>query len=118
MEYIEIAAHILFIIFLITAFTTIGMTYYLGRRHVKEIDRLVYGYEFPNDSIFALFIRVPNYAGAFTFKWSAKRSGLSEVIKNFDDKFRKPFVFTFWSMILSLISLLLAIFLDKTFLGI
>ncbi len=56
----------------------IVLLFYIGRTRIKEIDKVVYGYEFPNDSIFALIIRVPSYAGAFLWKWSAKKVVLKE----------------------------------------
>jgi len=117
MDFLEILANILLIIFITGGIATIGMTYYLGKHHVKEIDKVVYGHEFPNDSIFALFIRVPNYAGAFAFEWSARRSGLVGKIDKFDAKFRRPFIFTFWLMIVSTTAMIVGFIIEKTFLG-
>ncbi len=86
---------LIFVIFLILAllsgFIMIGLMFYIGKTRIKAIDKVVYGFEFPNDSIFALMIRVPNYSGAFLWKWSAKRSGLEGKIEHFDAKFRWPF---------------------------
>ena len=117
MQVLAALSNILWIIFILGSFTTIGMVFYLGKRHVKEIDRVVYGHEFPNDSIFALLVRIPNYAGAFTFQWSAKRSRLADKIEQFDNSFRKPFIITYWLMIVSAGALLLGILIEKLFLG-
>lgn len=75
-----------------SSFIVIGLLFYIGKTRVKEIDRAVLGYEFPHDSIFALIIRVPNYAGGFMWKWSARRSGLEGKIEHFDKQFRWPFI--------------------------
>lgn len=63
--------------------TLIALLFFIGKTRIKEIDKAVLGYEFPHDSIFALIIRVPNYAGGFIWKWSAKRTGLSGKIEHF-----------------------------------
>ena len=54
----------------------IGLMFYIGRTRIKVIDKAVLGYEFPNDSIFSLIIRIPNYASGFLWEWSARRTGL------------------------------------------
>lgn len=66
---------------------SIALMFYIGRARIKKIDCVVYGCEFPNDSIFALMIRVSNYASAFLWTWSARRSGLEGKIEHFDKKF-------------------------------
>ncbi len=90
---------IIFLIFVVCAllsiFTVIGLMFYIGKTRVKAIDKVVWGYEFPNDSIFALMLRVPNYGGAFLSKWSAKRSGLEGKIEHFDETFKWPFKVVF-----------------------
>ncbi len=89
------AEKLIFVIFVMLAvlsgFIVIGLMFFIGKTRIKAIDKVVWGYEFPNDSIFALMLRVPNYGGAFLWKWSAKRSGLEGKIEQFDAKFRWPF---------------------------
>ena len=72
-------------------FVFIGLLFYIGKTRIKEIDKAVLGYEVPHDSIFYLIIRVPNYAGGFMWKWSARRTGLEGKIEHFDARFRWPF---------------------------
>jgi hypothetical protein len=76
---------------LLSAFIVIGLMFFIGKTRIKAIDKVVYGFGFPNESIFALLIRVPNYGGAFLWKWSARRSGLEGKIEHFDETFRWPF---------------------------
>ncbi len=76
---------------LILSFTAIGLMFFIGKTRIKKIDKVVYGYEFPHDSIFAQMIRVPSYGGAFLWEWSAKRSGLKGKIEHFDKSFQWPF---------------------------
>ncbi len=84
----------------------IGLLFYIGKTRIKEIDKVVLGYEFPHDSIFALIIRVPSYASGFMWKWSARRSGLEGKIEQFDSRFRWPFIAT---MVLSIIEMTLVV---------
>jgi len=98
-------------------FVVIGLLIYIGKTRIKEIDKVVLGYEFPHDSIFALIIRVPNYAGGFLWKWSARRSGLEGKIEHFDIQFRWPFVATMVLAIAGMIFFVIALFLMK-YLGI
>jgi hypothetical protein len=56
----EIILLILFGLTLIGGIAFLGLVLYLVKSHVREVDKVVYGYEFPNDSIFALLIRMPN----------------------------------------------------------
>ena len=92
------------------------MTFYLGRTKMKEIDRLVYGYEIPSDSIFFQLLRLPQYGGAFTWHWAAKRSSLLHIRDNFDKKFQRPFIITFYLFITGFIAMILGVILDKFFL--
>ncbi len=85
----------LFLLGMICEVIAIGFIFYIGRTRIKEIDRVVLGYEFPNDSIFTLMLRVPNYAGAFICKWCARRSGLEGKVDHFSRKFRWPFIAVF-----------------------
>jgi len=99
------------------AFLMIALMFYIGRTRIKEIDKVVYGYEFPHDSIFALGLRVPNYGSAFLWKWSAKRSGLEGKIEHFDKRFRWPFIAVFLLMIFGL-SMMIAMVLVDHYAGI
>ncbi len=91
----------------------IALLFYTGRTRVKEIDKVVYGFEFPNDSIFALMIRVPSYGAGFLCKWSAKRSGLEGKVEHFDHRFRWPFIAVFLLSFSIFIFMILAILFDK-----
>jgi len=73
------------------SFVSIGLMFYVGKTRIKEVDKAVLGYEMPHDSIFALMLRVPNYAGGFMWKWSARRTGLEGKIEHFDSQFQWPF---------------------------
>lgn len=115
MTNIELIFIVLLGLFLIISFVLLGFTIYIGKTRIKEIDRIVYGYEFPNDSIFALMIRVPNYAGAFFWRWSARRSGLEGKIEHFDKNFKWPFIVHFMLMILGGVNMIVLIIFDKYF---
>ena len=80
------------LLFVITTFLTIALLFYIGRTRIKEIDKVVYGFEMSNDSIFFLVFRVPNYSLVFLWKMYAKRSGLEGKIEHFDRRFRWPFI--------------------------
>jgi len=83
-------------LFLASSFIAIILLFFIGKTRIKEIDKAVLGYEFPHDSIFALIIRAPNYASAFLWEWSAKRTHLQGKIEHFDNKFRWPFIACFY----------------------
>ena len=102
----EIISILLFFLGVFCWLILIGLLFYIGKTRIKEIDKVVLGYEFPHDSIFALMLRVPNYAGGFMWKWSARRSGLEGKIEQFDAKFRWPFIAT---MVLTIVGLSLMI---------
>ena len=105
-------------IFLISIFTALGMSFYLGRNKIKEIDRLVHGHEITSDSIFYLILRLPAYGGAFAWRWGAKRSKLLHIRDHFDKKFQRPFIITFYLFTIGSISMILLIIWDKFFLHI
>ncbi len=108
METSQIILTVIGFLVVIAGFLMIGLLFYIGRTRIKEIDKVVYGFEFPNDSIFALGLRVPNYGGAFLWKWSAKRSGLEGKIEHFDKRFRWPFIAVFLLMIFGVLMMILA----------
>jgi len=83
---------ILFLLFIVSAFSMIGLAFYVGRARVKEIDKIAHGFEIPHDSIFFLVMRVPTYGFAFLWGWYAKRMGLDGKIDHFDRHFRWPFI--------------------------
>jgi len=105
------------LIWMCCGFLVIGLLFYIGKTRIKEIDKVVHGYEFPHDSIFALIIRVPGYAGGFMWKWSARRSGLEGKIEHFNNRFRWPFVATMVLSILAMVFLIIARLLQN-YLGI
>ena len=97
--------------FFFTVCLLIGV-FYLGRRHVKAVDKLVYGSTIPNDSIFFQLLRIPNYGGAFSWKFSARRNRLEAMVKQFDSAFKRPFIITFWCMVAGFISFIAMVILQ------
>lgn len=93
----------------------IGLMFYIGRTRIKVIDKAVLGYEFPNDSIFSLIIRIPNYASGFLWEWSARRTGLKGKIEHFDKRFRWPFVTSFILVFFSLACAIIGVIFDHYF---
>ncbi len=104
------------ILILICAFTGIGMTFYLGRKKVKEIDQLVYGRKRRSDSIFHLILRLPSYGAAFASPWIAKRSHLTHIRDHFDKTFQRPFIITYYLFMVGVISMALLFILDILYL--
>ena len=94
----------------------IGMTFYLGRSKVKFIDRLAYGYEIEDDSIFFKIMRIPHYGGAFAWYFYARRCHLLEIREHFDKKFQLPFIITFYVGWTGAIGIAVLYVLDKLFL--
>jgi len=115
METPEIILTVLFSLGVAAILLMAVLMYYIGCTRIKEIDRVIYGFEFPNDSIFALGLRVPNYGSAFLWKWSAKGSGLAGKIEHFDRRFRWPFIAVFLLMVLGVFMMILAVLIDKYF---
>ncbi len=97
---VEITFLVLFTLTVICGFSLVAMTLYLGRRHVKEVDRAVWGHELSTD-IITLFARAPAYAAGFAWRLFARRNGLAGKIEHFDRKFQRPFIITFWLMVVS-----------------
>ncbi len=98
---------------LLCGFTVIFMTFFLGRKKIKEIDRLVYGYEISSDSIFYKGLRLMNYGGAFAWRFGAKRSKLLYIRERFDKNFQRPFIIYFWLVITCSLASAIAILLDE-----
>jgi hypothetical protein len=115
MSIIGIVTLILALLGVVSGIIAIGLLFYIGKTRIKEIDKAVLGYEFPHDSIFALIIRVPNYAGGFMWKWSARRGHLEGKIEHFDQKFQWPFKAVMVLMILVLVCFGVGIALDKIY---
>ena len=113
----EIVVFVLYLLSFVCGVFMLALLFFVGKTRIKKIDKVVYGYEFPHDSIFALMIRVPSYAGGFIWKWSAKRTGLTGKIEHFDWRFRWPFIAI---ILLAIMMFLLAIIgtLIKNYFGI
>ena len=101
---------------LLFGFANITMSLYLGKRKIKEIDKVVFGREIFGDNLFYLMMRLPRYGGAFAWRWSAKRAGLLAIRDHFDKRFQRPFILYFWLLIASALSLLVAVILNEFFL--
>ncbi|MCF6338812.1 MAG: hypothetical protein L3J84_12825 [Gammaproteobacteria bacterium] len=81
-------------LFIISAVLMIALLFYIGRTRIKEIDKVVHGFEIPNDSIFFLVLRAPIYGFAFLWKWYAKIVKYESKLEQFDRRFRWPFIAT------------------------
>jgi hypothetical protein len=108
----------LIVVFLFSTFLSIGITIYLGKRKIKEIDRIVFGYEIIDDNIFYQMLRLPRYGGAFAWRWSAKRANLLQIRDQFDKKFQRPFIINFWLIMFGAFCMIILFVLDKWFLHI
>ena len=93
---IQMIFAITFLFGIVCIFLSIGIIYYIGKTRIKEIDKAVIGYELPNDSIFTLGLRAPNYAFGFMWKWFARRTKLAGKIEHFDKQFQRPFLLVGW----------------------
>lgn len=91
MQYIFWIELIIAISIFLCAIASIGTLFYIGRHHIKYIDKLIYGHEFPNDSFMFLMLRIPNYTLGFIWPFYAKRAGLLAIQGKFDTKFKRPF---------------------------
>jgi len=98
---------------LLCGFTFIFMTFLLGKSKIKEIDRLVFGYEVSSDSIFHKGLRLMNYSGAFAWRFGAKRSKLLHIRDQFDKNFQRPFIIYFWLVVTGTSALIISVILDK-----
>jgi len=94
---------------------SIVLMLYIARTRIREMDKLVHGFEIPNDSIFFIVLRVPNYSLAFMWKLYAKRGGFEGKIEHLDKHFRWPFIAAFLLALLSLVFLMLGILFDNYF---
>ena len=110
---IEILFHSLAIFILLCSFAGIGMTFYLGRSKMKEIDRVVYGYEIPSDSIFFQLFRMMDYGGSFAWRFYARRIGKEWIREHFDKRYQRPFVITYYLFTASGLFIVLLYILDK-----
>ncbi len=88
------------------------MLLYLGRNHVKAVDRAVLGYELSTD-IVSLSLRIPGYAGGFAWRSYARWSGLSGKFEHFDKSFKRPFIIMFWLIIVGACALAAGVFAGK-----
>jgi len=96
------------------------MTIYLGKHRIKSIDKVVLGYEIPNeaDSIFYKGIRLMNYSGAFAWHFGAKRSKLLYLRDKFDTQFQRPFKIFFRLVVSGGFGMVVLYILDEFFLHI
>ena len=118
MNFLELIFWFLVSLSLICALGGIFLVFYLGRNKVKEIDKLVYGFEIPSDSIFYKVQRIPSYGGAFAWRWGAKRNKIEYIRDKFDKGFQKPFILTFWLFVIGVVALLIVFLIDKFYLHI
>jgi len=116
MDYLHSMFWILVVLTILCIISGILLVFYLGREKVKNIDKLVYGFVIPNDSIFYKLQRIPSYGAAFAWRWGAKRSKIEHIRDKFDKAFQRPFVYTFWLFSFSVVTLIVEILLDKLYL--
>ncbi len=112
MDILEIVSLALGVIFLVSSLLMFLLLVYIGRRRVKQVDLAVLGYELPTD-VFSLFLRVPNYAGAFSSRFFARRVKLAGKIEHFDRRFRWPFVVIHWLVVTGLCAMIVGVFIEK-----
>jgi len=79
-------------LFVISTFLIIPLLFYIRNTRIKKMDKVVYGFEFPNDNIFAMFFRVPEYSLIFLSKLYTKKNGFEEKVAHLDKHFRWPFI--------------------------
>ncbi len=113
MRLLEFLYHLSGAIMLLCSFVNIGMTFYLGRTKMKEVDQLVLGHTIAHDSIFYQLLRFPQYGGAFSSFWLARRTKLLYLRDHFDPNFQRPFIITFYILATGGISMVLLIILDQ-----
>jgi len=112
---IQTITSLLAAIAVICGMASIGMTFYLGKNKCKQIDRLVYGFEVPNDNLFAQILRLPNYGWAFASPWFAKRSHLQHIRGHFGKDFERPFIITHYLFMIGTFSVILGVTLSEFF---
>ena len=95
METSQIILTVLFFLGVIAGFLMIPLMFYIERTRIKEMDKVVYGFEFTNDSIFFIFFRTPEYSLIFLSKLYAKKNGFDKKIAHLDKRFRWPFIAAF-----------------------
>ncbi|NOZ55140.1 MAG: hypothetical protein GXP08_18715 [Gammaproteobacteria bacterium] len=118
MQNLELFFWIFAVLILICIFIAICTTFYLGRSKMKKVDLLVYGYEIPSDSIFFQGFRMMDYGGAFAWRFYARRIDKDWIREHFDKKFQRPFIISFWLIVLGFLAMILLYILDKLFLQI
>jgi len=104
---------VIVVIFLLSGFASIGVLLYIGKRHIKEVDRVALGNEIQDDSFAYLMLRVPNYTLAFIWRYYARRSGLLEIHDRFDKKFKRPFMINLWLLIIGMSTFIILIIFQK-----
>lgn len=106
---------VLVLTIVVCGFIFIGLVFYIGRKKIKEIDRIVLGKEVPkdSDSIFYKGMRLMNYGGAFAWRLGAKRSKLLHLRDHFDKNFQLPFKLFFLLGIVGACLIVLLFLLDK-----
>ena len=97
---------------------TFGMIFYLGRTKMKEVDRLIYGFETQGESFSLQAQRMMDYGAVFTWRWHAKRAERLYVYDHFDKKFKRPFIVTYYLFWVTAILMVILYILDEWFLHI
>ncbi len=104
---------VLGVVMMLCGFAGIGITFYLGRTKMKEIDPLVLGYKISHDSIFYQLLRMSRYGGAFSSPWLAKRIQLTHIRDHFDKDFQRPFIIAHRLLMIAGVYIFLIIILDQ-----
>ena len=86
---------------IISAWSMIGMGFYIKKHLIKQADMVFLGFEAPSDSIFFAMLRANRYAMLFSWSWHAKRTGELEKAGQFDDQFQRPFKLFLWLLLIS-----------------
>lgn len=116
METEKIFFLVLFILGMICCLISLVMLAILGRSRMKEVDEYVYGHKFEHDSIFFQIARVPQYLTVFSSRWFSKRTGQLDFYEHFDSKFKKPFLISFYLVVIGMLFLIVAVFFEKYYL--
>lgn len=80
---------------------------------MKEVDEYIYGHKFEDDSIFFQIARLPQYLTVFSSRWLAKRTDQLEFYEHFDKKFKRPFLISFYLVVLGWALVFITWIIDK-----
>ncbi len=103
------------LVFFISGFFGIFMVFYLTRKHIKIMDKIVYNHEFTDDNFILQSMRISQYLVLIFVSRTRQRwpENIQEKIVGLDSKFRRPFKILIISFIVYCTSILLSVILEK-----